>query len=190
LQGREDSDPLGEPCRNCTAHTPPYASLFAPFVYGYPLDRLIQALKYEAAMANARVLGALLGDELRRRRHHDGVDLLVPMPLHRLRMVERGFNQSREIALFTADLLGLQINSRALQRPRATDSQVGLDRQARLRNVLGAFAADPRAVAGRRIALLDDVVTTGSTASAAARALLCAGASGVVVWAVAKASPG
>lgn len=175
-------------CRSCAAEPPPYNRLFAPFNYGFPLDGLVQALKYQAAMPNARVLGTLLGHEIQRLGHHDDVDLLVPIPLHAARLVERGFNQSHEIALFTVDVLGREMSSGALRRVRATPSQVGLDRKARLQNVRGAFAADPREVSGRRIALLDDVVTTGSTVAAAAQALLVAGASGVVVWALARAT--
>jgi len=180
-------DPAGAECASCAAHPPPYDRLFAPFDYAFPLDGLVQALKYEAAMPNARVLGLLLGHELQRLGHHDDVDLLVPMPLHASRLVDRGFNQSHEIALFTADVLDLAVSSSALKRVRATPPQVGLDREARLQNVRGAFAADPRDVNGRRIALLDDIVTTGSTVAAAAQAMLLAGASGVVVWALARA---
>jgi ComF family protein len=180
--------PVAAQCESCAAEPPPYDRLFAPFNYGFPLDGLIQALKYQAAMRNARVLGTLLGHEIQRLEPHGDIDLLVPMPLHASRLVERGFNQSHEIALFTVDVLGREMSSGALRRVRATPSQVGLDRQARLQNVRGAFAADTRAVSGRRIALLDDVVTTGSTVAAAAQALLVAGASGVVVWALARAT--
>ena len=175
-------------CESCAIEPPPYHGLFAPFDYAFPLDRLIQTLKYQGALANARVLGTLLAHEIERSGHHGDVDLLVPMPLHISRLVERGFNQSHEIALFAGDVLGRGIRPGALRRVRATAAQVGLDRAARLQNVLGAFTAVPRDVTGRRIALVDDVVTTGSTAAAAARALRQAGASQVVVWALARAA--
>ena len=110
------------------------------------------------------------------------------MPLHVTRLVERGFNQSYEIARHTADLLGVPMDGHALRRIRATHAQVGLDRAARLQNVSGAFAADSRAVRGRSVALLDDVVTTGSTVTAAAMALRAAGARRVDVWALADAT--
>jgi len=109
------------------------------------------------------------------------------MPLHRSRLVERGFNQSLEIARVAARLLDLQLAEPALHRVRATAPQVGLGRRERAGNLRGAFAADGQLVAGRTVVLVDDVVTTGSTATEAARTLTAAGARAVQIWAAARA---
>lgn len=174
-------------CGHCASLSLPYSRCFAPCLYGFPLSQLILDLKYEAALANARVLGVLLGESISRRRLHADVDLVVPMPLHMNRLLERGFNQSYEIARFAARELGLPCVPDGLRRCRRTRPQVGLARQERIDNVRGAFSADRPGLAGCRIALLDDVVTTGSTVAEAARVLLEAGAARVDVWAVARA---
>jgi ComF family protein len=175
-------------CAQCESHALPYSRCFTPFLYEFPLADLVQALKYEAALANARVLGVLLGEAVHRHRLDAYVDSIVPMPLHAERLVDRGFNQSYEIARFVARTLGLRCEPQLLRRTRATRPQVGLAREDRHENVRGAFAADRESVRGRRIGLIDDVVTTGSTVAAAARALRDAGAESVDVWAVARAA--
>lgn len=113
--------------------------------------------------------------------------VMVPMPLHVSRLVERGFNQSREIARVTSRLLDLKLAESALRRVRATAPQVGLARVARTANLQGAFVADPAVIAGRPVILVDDVVTTGSTAAEATATLLAAGAQRVEIWAIARA---
>ncbi|MGI9245687.1 MAG: double zinc ribbon domain-containing protein [Steroidobacteraceae bacterium] len=173
-------------CMECHLRPPPFAACVAAFRYDFPLTRMVPALKYEAALANARVLGRLLAAAVARRAA-TGADTIVPMPLHCDRLVERGCNQSYEIARFTAAALHTRLDPRALARLRPTVPQVGLSRDARIGNVVGAFAADRRRVHDLRIALVDDVVTTGSTAAAASQALLAAGAARVEVWCVARA---
>jgi ComF family protein len=148
---------------------------------------MILDLKYEDALANARVLGTLLADAVVLQRLQTAVDVIVPMPLHRDRLVERGFNQSHEIARFVARPLGLPCDPGLLRRSRSTRPQVGLARAERVANVRDAFCPGAAGLAGRHVALVDDVVTTGSTAAEAARALRDAGAATVEVWAVARA---
>jgi ComF family protein len=109
------------------------------------------------------------------------------MPLHPSRLVERGFNQSHEIARVVTRLLDLRLAPQGLRRVRATAPQVGLSRQERAGNLVGAFVADPRVVAGQHVVLIDDVVTTGSTVIEAAATLRVAGAASIAVWAVARA---
>lgn len=174
-------------CGHCATRQLPYSRCFAPCLYEFPLSQMILDLKYEAAMANARVLGVLLGESISRQRLQAAVDVVVPMPLHVDRLLERGFNQSYEIARFAARELGLACEPGLLRRCRPTRPQVGLAREERIDNVRGAFRAEGMDLGGRCVALLDDVVTTGSTVAEAARALLEAGAGRVDVWAVARA---
>ncbi len=183
VQGRYDDGA----CESCTGRLLPFERCVAPLLYEFPVTTLVPALKYEDALSHARVLGLLLARHVRRCQGATDVDRVVPMPLHRARLAERGYNQSYEIARFAAGDLGLPLAPRALRRVRPTTPQVGLDRAARHDNVRGAFAADAAHARGLRIALLDDVVTTASTVEAAARALLDAGARRVDVWCVARA---
>jgi ComF family protein len=108
------------------------------------------------------------------------VDLVLPIPLGRKRMHERGYNQADLLARPFALATGLSYSSRSVWRERETASQVGLGAAQRLENVAGAFKADPKQVSGRRVLMIDDVATTGATISACASALLAAGA--LDVW--------
>ena len=107
------------------------------------------------------------------------VDALIPVPLHAARLRQRGFNQSLLLAQHAGDLLGIEVKE-ALIRTRRTDPQVNLGSEQRTINVAGAFAVQPSfPVADLSIVLIDDVITTGSTLSACADALICAGATSV-----------
>ncbi|MGL6224916.1 MAG: double zinc ribbon domain-containing protein, partial [Steroidobacteraceae bacterium] len=99
------------PCDQCQAWDLPFTACLAPWAYAFPVTQLVQALKYEGALANARILGTRLAMHASERlqRWQAASPLVVPMPLHRSRLVERGFNQSREIARVTARLLDLQL---------------------------------------------------------------------------------
>jgi ComF family protein len=179
---------LAPGCPQCHGHAQPHRCCHAALHYEFPANELVAALKYKGALAHARVLGTLLAESLLRHRLCRDVDLLVPMPLHTTRLMARGFNQSLEIARFTAGRLDVAVDGRALRRLRTTVPQVGLTRAARADNVRGAFAAEQARVVGRRVALIDDVVTTGATSEAAAHALLEAGATTIDVWCVARAA--
>ncbi len=177
--------PLGTPapaCGVCLKRPPPFAAALAPYCYADPLDQLVQRYKFGADLAAGRVLAQLLGDALA---GTAAPDLVVPVPLHRSRLRERGFNQALELGRLLARRYALTLAPHALARTRATAAQSGLDARTRRRNVRRAFAASSE-VRGRHIALLDDVVTTGATVRECARALRRAGAKSVVVWAVAR----
>lgn len=115
------------------------------------------------------------------------VDLLVPVPLAKNRLRERGYNQVSVLARPLSMALGIRFEAGALRRSRETRSQVGLTRAERHDNVHGAFNAEPRRVNGRKILLMDDVATTGSTLSSCAEALYSAGAQDVFAVTVARA---
>jgi ComF family protein len=154
------------------------------FKYAYPVDHFIRAVKFRGERVFARVLGELLA-RAHRSQGWALPECIVPMPLHLTRLRERGFNQSLEIARFAAARLGARVDSRSLVRRLATREQSGLALQARRKNVRGAFEV-VRPLPYGRIALVDDVVTTGSTAMAAIDALRAAGARQIELWAIAR----
>jgi ComF family protein len=160
------------------------------FKYEHPVDHFIRSLKFGGNRVFARVLGELLAREYRARRWELPA-CIVPMPLHMSRYRERGFNQAHEIARFAAASLatetasGMSVDARSLVRTQATLEQSGLSLEARRKNVRGAFEV-VRPLPRGRIALLDDVVTTGSTVMAAIDALAAAGADSIELWAIAR----
>jgi ComF family protein len=159
------------------------------FKYEYPVDHFIRALKFRGERVFARVLGTLMA-RVRCEQGWARPAAIVPMPLHIARFRERGFNQAEEIARYAARppstaVQPLKVHARLLARPAATREQSGLSLEERRHNVLGAFRVTGTVPRGR-IALLDDVVTSGSTALAAAKALLEGGADEVELWAVAR----
>lgn len=175
-------------CQACRSDPPGYDRCFARFAYRFPVDWLVRGLKYRGELALGRVLGSLLGTALVRHGLHLDVDLIVPVPLHPSRQGERGFNQSTEIARWVSRAVERPFTERAAGRTRDTPAQAGLHAGARRANLRGAFEGR-QAVAGARVAVVDDVVTTGSTAESMAHALRAAGAVSVDVWSVARALP-
>ncbi len=149
-----------------------------------PARELIRALKYDGRTSIAGDLAALVAPHVRVA-VPSGIDAVVPVPLHRTRRRERGFNQAELIALSLARLLDLPVIPGALVRARSTRSQARLGRREREVNVRGAFLGVRALTRGRRLLLLDDVVTTGATMRAARDALAEADASSVACLAVA-----
>ncbi len=156
-----------------------------------PLSQVIHQFKYAQANYFEPFLKHLLQGVVSTVLSRENFDCVIPVPLHPLKERERGFNQSEPLAASVARQLGLPMNNRAVRRVRFTDAQAGLSRSARLRNVAGAFAPHPTASAsGERVLLIDDVMTTGATLNACAKALRAAGAARVVACTVARALGG
>jgi len=149
------------------------------------LRGLIHLLKYDGIQPLANLLGRRLVDLLRQA---GPVDLIVPVPLNGSRLRTRGFNQSELLAAALSRASGVALDASVLRRVRHTETQTGLTHRQRRLNMQGAFSVNPNAaIAGKRIALVDDVITTGATAGACTRALKNAGADRVIVLAAARA---
>ena len=171
-------------CHDCRTREPHYSQVWAPYAYCSPLQDAIALFKYRGKVALADALGALLTKALPERLD---LDVLMPIPLHPNRLRQREFNQSLLLADRIGPALGLPISYRNLIRTVDTDPQISLPRAARLQNLRKAFAVRaPQEVAGARILLIDDVFTTGTTASECARVLRKAGANQVAVLALAR----
>lgn len=176
------------PCGDCLQHPPTYAAARAPFAYDGPVRDLIHRFKYQHQVRLRRPLAQLVAEGLSATVADWQPDLLVPVPLHPKRLRERGFNQAILLGSYLAKVWRIPLARTALARIRWTVPQIELDHHARAANVRGAFAvADPAVVAGRRILLLDDVLTTGSTVAECSRMLQRTGAAAVYVVACARA---
>ena len=172
-------------CGACLSDPPHFDETHCAFRYIYPLDRLVQAYKFSANLglmplfADALCRAILASDVAAR------TDLVIPLPLARKRLAERGFNQAALLGEKVAKKLGIKFEARGMLRVRETPPQSGLSREARLKNVRGAFACAYR-LDGRRVAVVDDVMTTGATLSEAAKTLKKSGAAHVSAWVIAR----
>lgn len=175
------------PCGACLRTPPPLARSLAAFDYAGPIPRLVAGLKFGHELAHAAVLGELLATRILAQ-ESDWPEAILPVPLHASRLAERGFNQALELARPVARRLGLPLLSRACTRVLATPEQSTLTEAERKRNLRRAFAVTGPLPAS--LALIDDVITTGSTAAALARTLARAGVAEIRIWAVAKTRQG
>ena len=190
------AEPLPQPapaCGRCQQHPPPFAASHAAFRYAWPLDGVLTRFKFGGDLAAGRALARLCVERVR-----DGAlgtipagAVLIPVPLHRTRLRQRGFDQALELVRDIARDLEMPLAANLLRRIRATQAQTDLAAGARRRNVRGAFAVDQATLARLPLhpvaILLDDVMTTGSTLAECARVLRAHGFAEVRVWAIARA---
>jgi len=184
----------GLTCGQCLQEPPAFQRVIAPWRYDFPVDSLISRFKHHEKWPFGRLMAELLGQFLHYR-FDEGLprpDCLLPVPLSRRRLRQRGFNQAGMLAQWLGASLQLMVQPKLLLRTQDTPAQQGLDARARQRNLRQAFAlADQAQVAGRHLALVDDVLTTGATAQALARLLINAGARRVDIYCLARTpSPG
>jgi ComF family protein len=170
-------------CGACLDRPPRFDRVEAVFAYRFPVDGLVQACKYGGRLA----LAGLLGGELARV-VTGGVDAIVPMPLASRRLAERGFNQALEIARPVARATRVPLLHNACRKVTDTPAQAALPWDERARNIRRAFVCDAD-LREMRIAVVDDVLTTGATLNELSRVLRKAGAIEVVGWVVARTLP-
>ncbi len=175
--------PDGRTCGACLSGTPSYDGVCAAFAYAWPLAQLIQHYKYGGRLALATLFAEALAGRLTAR-----VDRIVALPLSAQRLRERGFNQALEIARVLSRLTGIPLDAHACRRVRDSTPQAALPWAERARNIRAAFVCDAD-LNGLRVAVVDDVMTTGATLNEIARNLRSAGAIEVQGWVVARTLP-
>lgn len=175
-----------EACGQCHRQPPAFQRTLTPLVYRFPVDQLLPRLKFHNDLAAGRVLAELFLAALPARAEGDWPQALLPVPLHRSRLRQRGYDQALELAKTLSGALALPLCAAGLHRCRATGAQTERGVGARRRNVRGAFVIG-NAPLPAHIALIDDVITTGATVRECARVLRAAGVRTIEVWAMARA---
>lgn len=178
----------GDFCSECTGGQGRFLRhIVAPFRYAHPVDNLIKRIKYREDRQLTRVLGTLLADAVISNGARELPHMILPMPLHPSRLRHRGFNQARDIACWSGKRLGVEVVTDQVSRIVDTGSLAGLNRQERQHRILGAFRAG-NALADKRVAIVDDVLTTGASARELAREIYDSGAESVELWVLARTS--
>ena len=176
-------------CGQCARRRPAFRQVEAPWHYGFPMDALITRFKHQRQWPLGRLLAQMLGNWLTHRFEEDlpRPSLLLPVPMASKRLRQRGYNQAQMLAEWIGRQLGIACASELLIRSRDTPAQQDLSAKARRRNLSGAFGiTDAEVVKDRHVALVDDVLTTGTTAQTLARLLRQAGATRVDVYCLAR----
>ena len=171
-------------CGLCSFCPPPYTLTQAPLRYAFPVDRLLPRFKFHGDLAAGAVLATVMQWALDPAEYPQA---LVPVPLHRRRLRQRGYDQALELARQLARDCRIALCHDRLVRLRCTAAQTELGAHARARNVRGAFGLRPGTALPRHIAVVDDVMTTGATVAECCQVLLEAGVQRVDVWTVARA---
>jgi ComF family protein len=178
----------GVVCGSCLNSPPDFDATKAVFLYAYPIDAMMLRYKY----GNNLNLGDTFAEFLAEKTALDNIDLIIPMPMHPQRLKERGFNQALEIAkvlnkLFTKNTRE-KLDYKSVVRQTLTPPQASLPLKERVKNIKGAFKVNAN-LAGKRIAIIDDVMTTGASLNELAKTLKKAGASHVECWLIARTLP-
>ncbi len=180
-------------CGHCLHHPPLFERSIIPFAYEYPLNGLIHQFKYRRHLTCGKLLGHMLAEHLKQCAQDDDAwhapDLLIPAPMHWLKRWQRGFNQAEFLAQHVARELDIPLATRIVKRSHKTPAQKELTRAERQENLRKAFAISEKNrahITGKRIAIIDDVVTTTATVRELSQLLIKAGATEVQVWALAR----
>jgi ComF family protein len=183
---------LDQLCGHCLRQPPAFSRSLILFAYQYPLNSLIHKFKYRRHLASGKLLGGLLAQHIKQYEQNTGwqtPDLLIATPMHWTRRWQRGFNQAEILTQYIADELKLPIANHFITRTQRTSSQKELSRLERQKNLRKAFEISNKhqcQLVGKKIALIDDVVTTTATMRELSQLLKKAGAVDVQVWALAR----
>nr|WP_164503178.1 ComF family protein [Nitrosomonas sp. JL21] len=178
--------PTAELCGACLSKPPAFTRTIAAVRYTFPIDALIHALKYQANLAIAPILAGLLIAKLHT--IDEKPDVIIPMPLHPLRLRERGYNQAIELSRYLARHMKIPLLPDSCNRIRHTPPQTELPWKDRHKNIRNAFSCEMD-LSGQRIAVVDDVMTTGATLNELAKILRRQGAVEINNWVVARTLP-
>ena len=173
----------GDICGRCLKHAPSFDATAAAFSYAFPIDKLVQAVKFSAHLSLVDQLADALVPRILTRPDH-----IIAMPLHPLRLRERGFNQSHLLAQRLSKKLDISLLADVCERTRNTPPQSLLPWQERGKNIRGAFTCSAD-FSGKHIAIVDDVMTTGTSIEELARTLRQAGAVKISAWVLARTLP-
>ena len=172
-------------CGLCLKKPPAFDRSLSLFSYEKEAVTLIHQLKFNEKLANSRLLGNMLADAIEKKAV-ELPDVILPVPLYKKRLKQRGFNQSIELARPVANAFSIPLDLQSVSRVRDTQSQTGLDKKQRRQNIRAAFEiVEP--LSAQHVAVVDDVVTTTSTVNELARLLKRAGVRRVDVWSIARA---
>jgi ComF family protein len=171
-------------CGHCISQSPAFDETHAPFIHQGIIRYLIASLKFNRQYKNARLLGTLMADYLKKTAEMP--EIIIPVPLHRQRYQQRGFNQSVEIAKTLSKQLNTPMDTKFCIRHRNTPHQIDLPAKQRHKNIRNAFKID-KPISARHVAIFDDVMTTGSTVNELAKLLKKAGVNRIDIWVCARA---
>jgi ComF family protein len=171
-------------CGSCISAPPDFDATISVFLYDFPIDAMMQRYKYGNMLSLCSFFGQLLNEKVA----PETVDLIIPMPMHPARIKERGFNQAHEIAKILCKNHKEKLDYKSAQRQKLTPPQASLPLKERVKNIKGAFSVTGN-LAGKRIAIVDDVMTTGASLNELAKTLKKAGAGHVECWVIARTLP-
>jgi ComF family protein len=163
------------------------ARAFLKFYHGGIAQNLLHHIKYKGDQELGEYLGKMFIQHLRKEAAFNKVEVVVPVPLHKSKLRARGYNQSEVLAKGIADVLGITVDTSSVVRIKKSETQTRKDRAARWQNVSGIFTLTNGNLQGKRVLLVDDVITTGATLEACGETILAAGASSLSVAALAAA---
>ena len=174
----------GQLCGSCISSSPDFDATTSVFLYDYPIDAMMQRYKYGNMLNLGHTFGQLLSEKL----SLENIDLIIPMPMHPTRLKQRGFNQALEIAKVLTKNCKDKLDYKNVERQTLTPPQASLPLKERVKNIKGAFKVEAD-LTGKKIAIVDDVMTTGASLNELAKTLKKAGASHVECWVIARTLP-